>query len=271
VKRPGTFHTVAEDEDITHITAEYGIKDWQRVWNDSKNEDLRNTRPNPHVLYKGDQIWIPTFTPKTFEAQTGQVHVFVLYPPKVPFNEFLLTDEGRPWGGVRYEIWINGAKYGKGGRTREDGLVFEMIPVVKELELRVWYPVPKAALPDDDEIETSAVEGARDPWSEPAETPLPEDEMEVREEAFETFRIQLGHFDPAHTPEGVRDRLVNLGYDCTGETGPIGPKGAAAIKEFQRDYGIHPTGKIDFGEGSQDETFLELLRVYDGVTPGKEG
>lgn len=265
MKTPGETHTVEEDEDILEIAADYGIKDWSLIWNDSKNADLKSKRPDPNLLYKGDQIWIPKFTPKTFEAATDKSHCYVLCPPKVPFNEFILDDDGQPWAGLKYEIWINDAKYGKGGRTRDDGLVFEMIPLVKELELRVWFPVDKAEEEDDDEIETEEQEdSAEDPWWQDDGDRLPDDETEVQDDKYQSFRILLGHFDPKNTPEGVRDRLVNLGYDCGGETGEIGPKTEAAIKKFQRDYGIHVTGKIDFKEDSKDETFLELVRAYDG-------
>src|ERR1019366_4558133 len=44
---------------------------------------------------------------------------------------------------------------------------------------------------------------------------------------------------------GVQQRLNNLAYDLGGETGETTPKTEAALKEFQADAGLEPTGQID--------------------------
>ena len=75
-------HEVQPNEDVPLIALEYGIADWQAVWDHEKNAELREKRGDPHILYKGDMLWIPDVEPKEFEVATNQVHTFTLHRPK---------------------------------------------------------------------------------------------------------------------------------------------------------------------------------------------
>jgi N-acetylmuramoyl-L-alanine amidase len=267
LKPQETWHQVQEDEDLPIIAAQYGIKDWKFVYNHDKNAELRKNRPSPYILYKGDKVWIPKVEPKQFEAVTDQTHKYVLYPPKVPFQLVLRDDDGEPYAGIKYEIRINNTVFGEGEKkTREDGLIFEMIPLVKEFELRVWFPTLKEEeAQDNDDIEVGEPEEGddQDPWFVDDEEPLPEEEFEVKPEVYESFTIKLAHVDPLHTIEGLQDRLNSLGYRCGDEHGQIGPETEQAIREFQADYGLPETGQVDLNEGSEDEVLEALAKLFE--------
>lgn len=273
LKPQETWHQVQEDEDLPIIAIQYGIKDWNFVYNHEQNAELRKNRPSPYILYKGDKVWIPKAEPKQFEAATDQTHKYVLYPPKVPFQLILQDDDGEPYAGIKYEIRINNTVFGGAEKkTREDGLIFEMVPVVKEFELRVWFPIAKEEdAQDNDDIEVGEPEEGDDeePWFADDEEPLPEDEFEVRTEVYESFTIKLAHVDPLHTIEGLQDRLNSLGYRCGDEHGQIGPETRQAIQEFQTDYGLPETGQVDLNKEAADEVLEALAKLFEEVQNGQ--
>jgi hypothetical protein len=254
---------VEEIEDAALIAAEHGIADWESVYEAKENEELRKLRPNPHLLQKGDKLVIPDVAPKPLPLETGKVNRFVLQRPKLPLQLWLRDDDGRPYAKVKYEVWVNGARLGTGEeRTREDGLVFKMVPLVRELELRVWYPQPKPAPDkDDDEIEQGdPEESGVSPWDESDAEPLKPEELVEGEPEIVT--IQLGELGFALSVDGVLERLRNLGYDCGEDEGPEEDGTTAAIRQFQSDHGLQPSGKIDWKKPDQDPTLVKLNAIF---------
>ena len=230
-----TWHEVREDEDLPIIAAQYGIRDWKLIYDDSKNEELRKKRPDPYVLYKGDKVWIPEVEPKEFDAATNQRHRYVLYQPKQPLHVYMEDEDGSRRANRRYEIWIEGRRYHE-GETREDGLIFKLVPLVPEVEIRLWAEKPEEAedeeLPDD--------EAGPDEGDE-------EDVVEYDwEEDYVVYRLEMAHLDPPDTVEGVQDRLSNLGYYIPDEEkGEPGEYTREALEEFQAAHLLEVTGEID--------------------------
>jgi N-acetylmuramoyl-L-alanine amidase len=54
----------------------------------------------------------------------------------------------------------------------------------------------------------------------------------------QVFALNFGHVDPLDTDDGVAGRLHNLGYSAAGDL-------PSALKKFQSDNGLQPTGKAD--------------------------
>jgi len=60
----------------------------------------------------------------------------------------------------------------------------------------------------------------------------------------EEIPVELGHLNPIDTISGVRQRLSNLGFECTdGEE--LDDETKSAIRLFQAAQGLEKTGKID--------------------------
>ena len=59
------------------------------------------------------------------------------------------------------------------------------------------------------------------------------------------YEFSLGHVDPVETMSGVRQRLINLGYNCAPGDGDIDDELTSAIKEFQRKTKLNDTGNLD--------------------------
>jgi N-acetylmuramoyl-L-alanine amidase len=59
------------------------------------------------------------------------------------------------------------------------------------------------------------------------------------------IEFALGNLDPVETVSGVQERLANLGYDVGSIDNKLGPKTREAIKEFQLENDLEPTGDPD--------------------------
>ena len=58
-----TTHIVQQGENLTVIARKYGIPDWRTIYNHPNNLAFRSKRPNPNLIFPGDQFFIPNATP----------------------------------------------------------------------------------------------------------------------------------------------------------------------------------------------------------------
>ena len=59
------------------------------------------------------------------------------------------------------------------------------------------------------------------------------------------YELFLGHMDPVDQSEGLAARLKNLGFDCGDSKEAEGPGLVAALRVFQTEAGLEPTGEVD--------------------------
>lgn len=69
------------------------------------------------------------------------------------------------------------------------------------------------------------------------------------------YTFQLGHLNPIDTPEGIQQRLKNLGYYHGEITEALSEDAIEALRLFQTEAGLSPSGAID------EATKNEILRV----------
>ncbi len=83
-------------------------------------------------------------------------------------------------------------------------------------------------------------------------------EREEEKEYLE-YSFRLGRLEPSDTPRGARQRLVNLGLLPPGgeSSGAIDPPTAAALRAFQIQAGLRPTGELDAS------TATKLAEIHD--------
>jgi len=82
-------------------------------------------------------------------------------------------------------------------------------------------------------------------------------ELTVTEgESEQSFHLDLGRLDPITSVRGVQGRLNDQGYDCGPVDGIIGPRTSAALRAFQEDYYLLPTGELN------DDTRDKLKNVH---------
>jgi len=196
-------HTVQQGECLCSIAKQYGFANWRTLYEDPRNAHLRQERPNPNLIYPGDQLWIRDKSTKTLPASTDQKHTLQLNSPKTRLLMVLKDEEGKPISNVKYQLTIGDTQ--SSGVTSGSGLVEQIVPA-------------------------DAQEGLLEIW--------PDGEMQPPAK----WNLKPGHLDPVEKLSGIQARLNNLGYYCGKVDGINGPKTERAVKAFQADHGLKVDG-----------------------------
>jgi N-acetylmuramoyl-L-alanine amidase len=188
------------------IAVAHGFRDYRTVYDHLANLDLRAARPDPAILFPGDEVLIPDRTERVEEASTGQRHTFhVARSPRV-LRLRLLDVFDQPFVEEPYQLTIDGALVPGDLRTDKDGSLAHEI----HSDARAGTIAVAA-------YTWSFVIGALDPVK--------------------------STLDDGVT--GVQGRLFNLGYDLGPIDGIAGPRTLTAVREFQQDHLLRVTGAID--------------------------
>ena len=219
-------HTVEQGECLSSIAAAYGMVDWRTIYDHARNADFRKKRPDPNVIYPGDQLFIPAPELKEESGGTEAKHRFSVKATGTLFRLRLQDETWEPMADVKWKLEVAGQAYE--GTTGGDGLIEKNIPATAKRALLTIWPHQNA-----DPKGPAAVGYQR------------------------SFR--LGSLDPVEYATGVQARLNNLGIDCGPVDGKIGPRTRAAIRAFQEWVGLESTGQAD------DATRTKLREAHDGV------
>ncbi|MEX1232357.1 MAG: LysM domain-containing protein [Planctomycetaceae bacterium] len=65
------IYNVKPGDTLSAIAFRHGIKSWRNLYNDPSNASFRVKRPNPNLIFPGDQINIPTVGPAAAQGQFG--------------------------------------------------------------------------------------------------------------------------------------------------------------------------------------------------------
>jgi hypothetical protein len=136
------WHTVEQGEWIGSIAKEYGFYDWRKIYNAPENADLRRVRPEPNLLYPGDQVFIPPLDVRECSCVTDQLHTFLLKKPETTKLIIIVKDENdQPIGSKPYKLTtLDGKLYS--GTTDANGKLEEEIPhdtMVGVLEVQGYH------------------------------------------------------------------------------------------------------------------------------------
>jgi hypothetical protein len=199
-------HVVQQGECLSSIAADYGFSDWHAIYDHAANADLRAVRPDPNVLYPGDQLFIPDIAPIEKDCQTDARHVFVIVDTPTYLNVRLQDPAKRPLKSVPYKLSVGSLQFE--GNTDGDGWVRR-------------------------KIDASAESGTLMVW------PNPDD----REE-FVVWQVMLGHLDPLETVTGIKGRLKNLGYYDGEMNDEQDDEYDSAVRQFQQDNDLVVDGIV---------------------------
>jgi N-acetylmuramoyl-L-alanine amidase len=201
---PGTYK-VQQGDCLSSIAKAFGFCDWHTIYDDPANEDFRELRPNPNVIYPGDKLVIPDKLTKVEPNRpTDQRHSFVRKSPKTWLRIKVGDGEKAAAANCRYHLEVDGVPF-PDDVTDGVGMVVAKIPAdARSGILTVWF-------------NKEATAGRR--WT-----------------------LKIGHLDPVETATGIQSRLNNLGYPCGRPDGIIGPLTQAAVRSFQEDNGLDVDG-----------------------------
>jgi len=168
-------HEVVQGEDILTIAREYGIENWESIWDHPRNADLRRERPDPLVLAPGDHVFVPDYRGLVYILDSGSRHNIVIGNAVLRYIRLTLVDSRRnPYSEKNYSLTV--ANETVDGTTTPEGAI-------------------EAALPDD----ATTADLVLYPRTG-------NDELKLK------WRLQLGYLNPLSKVSGVKARLSNLGY-----------------------------------------------------------
>jgi hypothetical protein len=70
------YHEVKQGEHVYRIARQHGLTNLELVWGDPQNAALSQERKNPHVLFPGDQLFVPEKQQKVEQQRTTAIHTF---------------------------------------------------------------------------------------------------------------------------------------------------------------------------------------------------
>jgi LysM repeat protein len=226
-----TNYKVEQGDYLSRIARKYGFADYNVIWNDPRNAQLKQKRKSPNVLFPGDVLIIPDKASKQVDRAISQSHVFVVPSATVLLLIVLKDLDFKPLSDIDCALNFNNKT--TPATADASGLVQATVDVTKShagtLVLR-----------------------------------NPEQAINVR------AGILVGNLNPVTMPSGQMARLNNLGYfggklaagDALDQKKDIDPKEMirfkSAVEEFQCDH---------MGPGSVDgvcgpHTQSKLKEVY---------
>ena len=203
-----TTHTVKQGETLSRIAKQYKHSSWKSIYYHPKNADFQKLRPDPNVLYPGDEIFIPDPEPTIMSVTTSQQHVFCVKTEREFFRLKIETGEGRSLSGKRARLKIAGQEF----------------DVIMDDSGMINVELPNNYTND----------GSLDIFMDSQTT-----------EPSHSFELKLGHLDPIDTMSGVQARCNMLGHDCGEVDGQMGEKTRAGVLSFQTQYGLPGDGEIN--------------------------
>lgn len=197
----GFNYTIVQGDCLSSIAYHHGIPDWRTIYKHPNNAGFRAKRPNPDLIYPGDQLYIPGKDEHTVPASTDKRHTYVVITNATYLNVCIQDPARQPIKNARYQLTLDALPDPIEDRTDGAGWIKQIIPAHTQLgQLQVW--------PNDADPNTVI-----------------------------QWQVKLGHLDPLEEVSGVKNRLHNLGY-YTGpmDDDPENEEYKAAVRRFQTDY-----------------------------------
>ncbi len=248
--------TAKNNDHISKIAADYGMKSWETLWDENKGSLQRAT---PNQLFKGnklqggDKIKVPPKKDEEKPGQTGKFNKFKVKTDDLFIRLRLLKDDYTPLKDAPYELAVDGHLTFK-GKTDAKGHIKH--PVLMSTQTATLTVRVKA----DDAESTN-----------PNKKPANDDEL--KGDVPITWDLRIGALNPIceNAPDqycvsGVQQRLNNININTALIDGINGPNTSAAIESFQELAEIK--AKVS-KPGVPDKALTQekLRKVHDGPSP----
>ncbi|MFN0130961.1 MAG: peptidoglycan-binding protein [Phycisphaerales bacterium] len=197
------WYTVVQGDWLSKIAARFGLPSWKTIYYAPENGPFRSKRPDPNLIFPGDEVWIPEPKIEPDPGDTEKKHRFKLKPRPPEMLRILVRREtGEPYADRKFKImvWDQNTQVllEKEGQVPGDGIMEQQIPVEAAAGRYMLWPNQDAT-----------------------GTPL-------------AWRLKIGHLDPVETVSGVQARLDNTGFHAGEVTGELNDQTTHAIAAFQR-------------------------------------
>jgi hypothetical protein len=199
-------HVVQQGETLNRIAKLYEFVRVETIYDHESNADFRKLRPDPNIIYPGDEINIPDKEKIIKMGYSGGSHSFILKRPEIEkFRVKIQNGAGTAWAGKRVTLDVGGQSID--APIGNDGLIEIDLPNGDESggELKVFMN------PNSDE-------------------------------PTHVYEVQLGNLDPVEELSGVQARCNLLGFDCGVADGIMGGKTREGVKAFQASQSLDVDG-----------------------------
>jgi N-acetylmuramoyl-L-alanine amidase len=196
-------HTIVQGEDLPKLAEKYGFGDFRVIYNAPDNSELRRKRPNPNLLFPGDEIVIPDPAGKTQPAKTGGQAAFKADRPDRFLRLVLKNHKHEVLANEAYELRIKSGPTFT-GKTDGSGKIEKLLP----------------------------------PRSELAEL-----DVAKRTYLLRLGHLNPMRSTPDKGVSGIQGRLKNLGYYCGPASGEPDRATRIALALFQSDHGLTADGE----------------------------
>jgi hypothetical protein len=98
---------IKRGEHMSRIAAEEGFANFRTIVDRPENADLESKR-DPHILFPGDQVFIPDRAEKDEERPTDDTHQFATEGPPLFVRCSVLDIDGKKVGGATCNLKIDG-------------------------------------------------------------------------------------------------------------------------------------------------------------------
>src|SRR6185503_2681877 len=102
------MHTVKQGEHLSGIAEEYGFSNFETIWDDPQNAELKQKRQNPNVLLPGDELFIPAKETKEESGATEKRHRFKWRGRQLQLRLRLLDFDNQPLANTECELHVHG-------------------------------------------------------------------------------------------------------------------------------------------------------------------
>jgi N-acetylmuramoyl-L-alanine amidase len=118
-------HVVTQGECLSSIARSFRIADWRTIYNHAANAEFRQKRPNPNILYPGDELLVPDPELREENCATEKRHCFVRHAYTTTLHVIVEDEMGRPFRAKEYDLTIGNRTYH--GTTGNDGSIQQKI------------------------------------------------------------------------------------------------------------------------------------------------
>ena len=133
------IHTVEPGQYMETIAEKFGFRDYRIIYDDANNQDFKTKRPNPHILYPGDSVFIPDRDPSQEPADTDKKHKFVLKKQKIKLILYIRRN-GKPFANQAYRLKVGSQTINS--KTGPDGLIQHEVPIGEPLGILTFTGRP---------------------------------------------------------------------------------------------------------------------------------
>lgn len=207
-------HIVARGECLASIAARYQMA-WRTIYEAPENEAVRKKRPNPNVLYPGDQVAIPENRRDAARVETGHRHRFQIATQQWVLRLSIRDDQMSSLEGVPFRLTLPDGRALE-GETSAGGIIEARVTAeTRSAVLTIMGRDYRLAIGDLDPIER--VTGIQQRLRRLGYDPGPVDGVVGRctISAVRTFKARQGLDETGVIDDPTRARLLRLADDDT--------------------------------------------------------